>query len=182
MSVCSSIVGIPKNCGDNNQGSLKLAALVDFQDVESVTLTTGGNADTDNVVSAITLADGASFETFAFPKDTSSFTQELVQDLAADTHGFSQTLTLGFRRIDTRKRNAISVLCAGRRDLVALVQDWNGDYWLLGREQGLRVTASTMNTQETRTAGQLAPITLTGEYEPTMLVKVQTSVAEALLA
>jgi hypothetical protein len=66
--------------------------------------------------------------------------------------------------------------------LIALVEDWNGDWWLLGREQGLRVTASTMNTQEGRTAGQLAPITLTGEYEPTMLVKVQTAVAEAFVS
>ena len=182
MPVCSNIVGIPKDCGDNNQGSIKRAALLDFEDLVSVTLTTGGTADTDNIASAITLEGGAAFEEFYFPKDTSSFTQELVQDLAADTHGFSQTLTLGFRRIDTRKRNAISLLCAGRRDLIALVEDWNGDWWLLGREQGLRVTASTMNTQEGRTAGQLAPITLTGEYEPTMLVQVQTAVAEALLA
>lgn len=181
MSVCSSLVGIPKTCGDNNQGGIEIAALIDFEDVTAITLTTGGTTATDNVVSAITLESGAAFEKFWFPKDTSGFTQELVQDLVADTHGFSQTLTLGFRRIDTTKRNAISVLCAGRRDLIALVKDWNGDYWLLGREQGLRVTASTMNTQETRTAGQLAPIVLTGEYEPTMLVKVQTSVAEGLL-
>ena len=181
MSVCAAIVGIPRDCGDNNQGGVKLVGLVDYKDLLDVTLVTSGGVALENVASAITLVDGAEFEHFEFPKDTSSFTQELVQDLVADTHGFSQVLTMGFRRIDTTKRNAISLLCQGRRDLLALVLDWNGDWWLLGREQGLRVTASTMNTQETRTAGQLAPITLTGEYEPTMLVKVQTSVAEALM-
>jgi hypothetical protein len=181
MNACKSIVGIPKTCGDNNQGSIQESLIIDFDKVEGVTITNTGDPDTDGVVTAVTLASGAFCEQFTFPKDVSQFTQELVQDLAADTHGYSQVLELGFRRIDIRKRNAISILAEGRRNLIAFVKDWNGDWWMLGKHQGLRLTASQMTTQMTRVAGQLAPITLTAEYEPEMLYKVNASVIPTLL-
>lgn len=182
MSVCNGLVGVPKICGDNNQGGIKRALLIDFDNVTAVTTTTGGTASTDNIVSAVTLEATEYFEEFVFTKDVSQFTQEWVGDLAADTHGYSQTLELGFRRVDTRKRNAISILAEGRRNLIAVVQDWNGTWWMLGRNQGLRLSANQATTQMTRVAGQLMPITLTAEYEPTMLVEVQAAVIATLLA
>jgi hypothetical protein len=44
MPVCSNIVGVPKDCGDNNQGSIKRAALLDFEDLVSVALNNGGHS------------------------------------------------------------------------------------------------------------------------------------------
>jgi len=181
MAVCNSLVGIPKDCGDNNLGSIKRALVGSFEDVLTLTVTAAATPDTDGNVTAVTRTVGTKFEEFTFPKDTSSFTQEWVGDLAADTHSYSQNVSLGFRRIDLRKRNAIMLLAEGRRDLITVVQDNNDDFWMLGSDQGMRLSANQTTTGETRAAGQLMPVTLTSENERYMMYKVDSAVAEGLL-
>jgi hypothetical protein len=109
------------------------------------------------------------------------FSQDWSGDLVADTHSYTQSIELGFRRIDLRKRNAISLLAAGRRDLIAVVQDNNDDWWMLGSDQGLRLSANSAATNNTRAAGQQMPVTLTSENERHMLYKVDADIVEALL-
>jgi hypothetical protein len=181
MAICSAITGIPKDCGDNNLGSIKRALIGSFEDVTGLTVTATNDPDTDGEVTAITRTTGTKFEEFSFPKDTSMFTQDLVVDLVADTHSWSQTLELGFRRIDLRKRNAIMLLAAGRRDLIAVVQDNNDDWWMLGSDQGLRLSANAATVNNTRAAGQAIPVTLTAENERHMLYKVDPDIVAALL-
>jgi hypothetical protein len=126
---------------------------------------------------------GTKFEEFVFVKDTSMFTEDLVVDVIADTNSFSQTLEMGFRRIDLRKRNAIMLLTEGRRDLIAIVQDTNNDYWMLGSDQGMRVSASSATTNNTRSAGQASPVTLLTENEKYKAYKVDpTIIADLLIA
>jgi hypothetical protein len=131
MAICSPLVGIPKDCGDNNLGAIKRALIGSFEDVANLTVTATAAPDTDGEVTAVTRTVGTKFEDFPLPKDTSMFSQEWTGDLVADTHSYTQTCELGFRRIDLRKRNAISLLAAGRRDLIAVVQDNNEDWWML---------------------------------------------------
>lgn len=181
MAYCNALVGVPKGCGDNNLGSVKRALIGSYEDLLTKTVTSTGVADTDGNVTAVTRTVGTKFEEFTFPKDTSSFAQELVLSTTADTHGYKQTLMMGFRRIDLRKRNAVSLLTAGRRDLVAVVEDFNGDWWMLGADQGLQVTADNESSNETRSAGQTAPVTLTSEYESHKWYKVDPAVALGLL-
>lgn len=182
MASCNELIGVPKDCGDNNLGAVKRVLLADFEDVTAITVTDTGSApDTDGTISAITMASSTKFEDFRFPKDTSMFTQDWTGDLVADTHSYSQTLEMGFRRIDLRKRNAISLMAEGRRDLIALVQDFNDDWWALGTDQGLRLSANPTTTNNTRAAGQQMPVTLTAENERHMLYKVDPSIIDALL-
>jgi hypothetical protein len=181
MAVCSAVVGIPKDCGDNNLGSIKRALIASFEDVTALTVTSTGAADTDGEVTAVTMAAATTFEEFTFPKDTSMFSQAWSGDLVADTHSYSQTLEMGFRRIDLRKRNAIMLLAAGRRDLIAIVEDFNGDYWMLGSDQGLRLSANETTTNNTRAAGQQMPVTLTSENERHMMYQVDPAIIAGLL-
>jgi hypothetical protein len=181
MAVCNSIVGIPKDCGDNNLGSIKRSFIGSYEDLLTLTVTTATSPDSDGTVTAVTRSVGTKFEEFIFPKDTSSFTQEWAGDLVADTHSYMQSLELGFRRIDLRKRNAIMLLAEGRRDLIAVVQDNNDDFWMLGSDQGLRLSANQTTTSATRSAGQLMPVTLTSENERYMMYKVDAAVAAGLL-
>jgi hypothetical protein len=109
------------------------------------------------------------------------FSQAWSGDLVADTHSYSQTLEMGFRRIDLRKRNAIMLLAAGRRDLIAIVEDFNGDYWMLGSDQGLRLSANETTTNNTRAAGQQMPVTLTSENERHMMYQVDSAIIAGLL-
>lgn len=181
MAVCSAIVGIPKDCGDNNLGAIKRALIGSFEDVLTLTVTDTSDPDTDGEVTAITREIGSKFEDFSLTKDTSMFNQEWTGDLVADTHSYSQTLELGFRRIDLRKRNAIMLLAAGRRDLIAVVEDFNGDWWMLGSDQGLRLSANSATTNNTRAAGQQMPVTFISENEKYMMYKVDPAIVEDLL-
>lgn len=181
MSACNTIIGVPAVCEDNNQGGIKRVLIAAFEDVEGYTDQSTPTPDTAGNITAITMASGTTFQEFVFKKDVSSLAQAHVVDLGADTHGWSQTIVIGLRRISLRKRNAISILAKSRRDLVAIAQDWNGDYWLCGRHQGMRLTANEANTNEARTAGQQMPFTLTAEYEPEMMYKVDSSIIEDLL-
>jgi hypothetical protein len=181
MALCDSIVGIPKGCGDNNLGAIKRAFVGSFEDVTVLTVTDTSDPDTDGEVTAATRAEGTKFEEFNFPKDTSMFSQEDVVDLVADTNSYAQTVELGFRRIDLRKRNALMLLATGRRDLIVVAEDFNGDYWMLGSDQGLRLSAGSTTTNNTRSAGQAMNVTLTSENEKHMMYKVTTAAAEALL-
>jgi len=181
MAACNTITGIPKDCGDNNLGSIRLALITDFDNVEALTVSDASDPDADGEVTAVTMKTGTLFESFKFAKDTSMFTQELAVDLVADTHSWSQTIELGFRRIDLRKRNAIMLLAEGRRDLISIVQDANDDYWMLGSDQGLRLSANSATTNNTRAAGQQMPATLTSESERYMMYKVDKTIIAALL-
>jgi hypothetical protein len=109
------------------------------------------------------------------------FTQEWAGDMVADTHSYTQTVELGFRRIDLRKRNAVMLLAEGRRDLIVIVQDNNDDYWMLGSDQGMRLSANSMTTNNTRAAGQSMPVTLTSENERHMMYKVNSTLIPDLL-
>jgi len=181
MAVCNTLEGIPKDCGDNNLGSIKRTLIGSFEDVTSLTVTAAVSPDSDGTVTAVTRTVGTKFEEFTFPKDTSSFAQEWVGDLVADTHSYSQTVTLGFRRIDLRKRNAIMLLAEGRRDLIVVAQDNNDDYWMLGSDQGIRLSGNSTTSGEARSAGQMMPVTLTSENERYMFYKVDPAVALGLL-
>lgn len=182
MSVCDTLVGVPKNCGDNNLGALQRALIADFEDVTAVTVTdTGAAPDTDGTVTAITMASGTKFEDFRFPKDTSMFSQNWVGDLVADTHSYSQTVKMGFRRFDLRKRNAVSLLASGRRDLITLCQDFNDDWWALGTDQGMRLNADEETSGETRAAGQSQSVTLLADNERHKWYKVNPAIIDALL-
>jgi len=181
MSNCNSLVGVPKDCGDNNLGAMKRTLVADFEDVTAITVTDTSDPDTDGEITAVTMASGTKFEDFRFPKDTSMFSQSWVGDLVADTHSYSQTVEMGFRRIDLRKRNAIMLLAEGRRDLIAFCQDFNDDWWALGTDQGLRLSANEATSNNTRAAGQAYPVTLTAENERHQWYKVDATIIDALL-
>jgi hypothetical protein len=183
MALCKTIVGVPKDCGDNNQGSVKRVLFAEYLSVDfsGLVVTDTGDADTDGEVTAVAMVGGATFEEFNFPKNTSQFTQNLVTNLTADTHGYQQVLELGLRRLTLRKRNAISILAEGRRDLVAIVEDFNGDFYMLGSDQGLRLTENVQTTNMEREAGQSSNMTLTADYENHQWYKVDPTIVDALL-
>lgn len=181
MAFCNALVGIPKDCADNNLGAIKRALIGSFEDVTGITVTSTGNPDTDGNVTAVTRTVGTRFEDFPLPKDTSMFSQEWTGDLVADTHSYAQNCEIGLRRIDLRKRNALMLLAEGRRDLIIVVQDNNDTYFVLGSDQGMRLSANSAVTNNTRSAGQQFTATFTSENERHMMYTITESVALGLL-
>lgn len=181
MALCDSIIGVPKACDDNNLGSVKRVLIGSFDDVTDYTVTDTSDPDTDNEIDDITREVGTQFEEFIVKKDTSSFGENLVVDLVADTHSYNQTVTIGLRRFSLRKRNALELLATSRRDLVAVVEDTNGDYWALGFTQGLRLASEEGTSNTERAAGQSINFTLTSENELNKMYKVDSTIVADLL-
>ncbi len=179
MAYCNPITGIPAGCDDNNLGAIKRALIGSFEDVSAITVNTV--APNIGKVTAVTKGVGKKFEEFVFKKDTSSFAEEAVIDLVADTHGWKQTVELGFRRFDLVKRNAIMLLAESRRDLIIVVEDFNGDYWMIGSDQGARLSADSSTSNNTRAGGQITTLTFTADYERYKFYKVDPTVAQGLL-
>lgn len=181
MAECNALLGVPKDCGDNNLGAIKRALIGSYNDVTSITQEVAANPEDDGVVDVITRTVGTKFEDFPLLKDTSSMTQDWAGDLVADVHSYMQSIELGFRRIDLRKRNAIMLLASGRRDLIAVIQDNNDKWWVLGSDQGLRLSANSSTTGSTRASGQQTPVTLTSENERYQWLSITETKAIALL-
>jgi hypothetical protein len=168
---CSGLLGgIPKDCR-GSKGGLKLAYLFRLYEIASKTVV-------DGVVTALSLESGAVLAEYNFRKNSSSFTETIT---AADVEGttiYTPEITLQFTKLETSKRNEILLL--SQNDLVAIVLDRNGTYWMLGYNNGL-ILGGDAQTGTAMGDFNGYNITLTGEEELPML-EVQASVIEGLLA
>lgn len=155
MANCNTIIGLTHSCDDNNVGSIKKAWIADFDDIDSY-VESGGE------VTGITMSGGETFKEFEFKKNTSNYTENWTGDLTADVHLWEQTISIGLRRIEVAKRNAIALLAEGRRRLVVIVLDNNDEYRIFGLDDGLRLSAMESGTNESRDAGTFYTITISG--------------------
>lgn len=175
MAACNKIKGVPYKCDDNNLGSIKTAWIADYRDIASYTEDASGGT-----ISAMTMNSGTTLQEFTFKKNTSSYNEKWVGDLVADVHLYEQTISIGLRRIEVSKRNAISVLAEGRRRLVVITLDNNGDYRVFGLDDGLRLSDMDSGTNAERAAGTFYTITLTGE-EKFMALYCSKTIVDNLL-
>ena len=99
-------------------------------------------------VGAITIADdkvatietGAKkFKKYAFPRNTGSMTSNYQISPENGTRFVTTDLVLIFNRMETTKRVEMTALA--QNDLVLVVKDANGKYWLLGKDEAVRATA-----------------------------------------
>lgn len=123
-----------------------------------------GNFDADagyiiNGTDEITGLTGStvSYYTFAQEMETGSFTQEGAYSVENGTVFFTQNLSLTLQKNDAALRNQLLVLSQG--NLSVIVKDQRSEYWLIGFQNGVRVTAGAMNTG--KAFGDLNGVTLT---------------------
>ncbi len=170
---CNILQGIEKGCENNAGGLLKFYVA----DAESVT----GTTVTDGTVTAIDLSGGtAAFYEFEFNKNSASFVETGNIDLANGSTFYSVETTLNIARREVAKRNAIQLLGAGQRDLVVIVKDANGLYWLQGLTNYANLTAVGEGSGLAKADGSKYSLTLTSE-EPDMMPEVDSTIIAALL-
>lgn len=124
MSCSQTLSGLAKDCSANAGGIVEVY-LANFEDVTAKTIA-------DSKISAVTMAEGAKFKVYHFPKNTGSLTSTYnVGD--GDNKYVSSDLVMQFGRMETAKR--IEVTAMAMSDLVAIVKDKNGKYWYLGYDE-----------------------------------------------
>ena len=129
-------------------GGIKRVLVANADDVTGISFT-------DDIISGITMASAgtppvaATFKEYLFRPGTGSMTSEYQVDEAAGSQYVQTLLSLAFSRMETSKRLEISALAIA--DCVAIVEDNNGLYWLLGLDNPLELSAGDGPTGTART-------------------------------
>ena len=141
--------GYTLGCRDSI-GGISLAYIGNFDADQTYSL------DVDNNIVGVT-GSMVSYYTFEQEMETGSFTQEGAYSTENGTIFFTQNLSLIFHKNDADLRNQLLVL--SQANLSVIVKDQRGEFWLLGYQNGCRVTAGAMNTG--KAFGDLNGVTLT---------------------
>ena len=131
-----------------------------------------------DMVSQITMASSDKFKRYAFPRNTGSLTSNYTLDQATGVRYVVSDLVLMFNRMETAKRIEISALA--QNDLVVIVKDANGKYWLLGKDEPVNATAGDGITGTARADRNGYSITLQ-DNSLEMPYEVDPSIIDALI-
>lgn len=118
-------------------GGIKNVWLIAHANVTSVTEASG-------IVSAIGKSSGKIFYKYELVKNTGSLTETITSSVENGTVFYAQELSIVLNKLQANTRNEILLLA--KNTLMAVVEDANGKYWLLGRLNGIDVTGGTAAT------------------------------------
>ena len=131
MACTQTLAGIVRDCLPN-MGGLRSVYLANFADVDSLTVTS-------SVVTAITMVSSKKFYKYEFVRNTASMSSNYSVNAENGTTYVETDLLMVFNRMDTTKRLEIVALAQG--ELVAIVEDNNGNMWYLGHDEPLTLNA-----------------------------------------
>lgn len=133
---CALTQGYTLDCKDS-LGGIKAVWLIAHGNVTTVTEASG-------IVSAITKSAGKVFYKYELVKNTGSLTETITTSVENGTVFYAQELSIVLNKLQANTRNEILLLA--QNTLMAVVQDANDKYWLLGRVAGLDITGGTATT------------------------------------
>jgi len=152
MATCTAFTGIAKSCS-NNIGGITQIWLYDSEDVSAI-------VDTSGTISTMTLGTGDAGQTYIIKRNSSNFTEEAAIDLVSGSSFVTQTINLMFHRREAAKSYEIQLLGEGQRDLLAVVLDANGLYWVF---QDVQLSAVGEGSGTAKADGSKYSVTLLGE-------------------
>ena len=170
MACNQTLSGLVRDCSPSMGGIVE--ALI--ANKESVT----GISASSDMISEITMASSAKFKRYAFPRNTGSLTSNYTIDQTTGVRYVASDLVLIFNRMETAKRVEISALA--QNDLVIIVKDANGKYWLLGKDEPVNAPAGDGLTGTARADRNGYSITLQ-DNSLEMPYEVDPSIIDALI-
>jgi ligand-binding sensor domain-containing protein len=133
---CALTSGYTFDCKDNI-GGLKSVWFIGYNDVASLTEASG-------VITAITKGAGKVFYKYQLVRNTASFTENIAGSIENGTVVFNQELLIVINKMQTSMRNEMLLLA--KNNMMAVVEDQNGRYWLAGRFNGLDLLTGSVST------------------------------------
>lgn len=132
---CALTQGFVLDCKES-VGGIKSVRFVEFDNVASITYAAG--------VATLTMVASKKFWKYAQVRETSSFTETITANVQNGTIFYQQELTVILNKLAAATRNEILLLAKNR--LMAIVEDMNGSFWLLGSKNGLDITGGNSAT------------------------------------
>ena len=171
MAYChQTLSGIRLDCS-HSLGGIKTVYIANYDDVTDLsynastgtTGSTSGVTSTGDTITGITMASGTYFQPYQFRKQTGSMTSTLTVDETAGVNYVSTELSLVFTKMETKKRIELSALSVGQ--LAVIVEDSNGTYWYLGKDDYVSVSAGGGQTGTAKGDGNNYTLTLKDESD-----------------
>lgn len=181
---CNSITlkGIVRDCNPN-MGGIQKVWMILKSDITDIKLGIDETSSTDPDVEMITtlaVAEGeGKVNAFEFRKGAASMTSNLQKDDTNGSYFWLTDLVMNFQRMETSKRAAVMALTLA--EACAIVQDANGIYWFLGKDEYLSATAGTAETGTAKTDANKYSVTLQ-DSSLKLPYEIKKSVAEAIVA
>lgn len=132
---CALTQGFVLDCKES-VGGIKSVRFVEFDNVASIAYAAG--------VATLTMVTSKKFWKYAQVRETSSFTETITANVQNGTIFYQQELTVILNKLAAATRNEILLLAKNR--LMAIVEDMNGNFWLLGAKNGLDITGGNSAT------------------------------------
>ena len=177
---CTSITlrGIVQDC-NGNLGGVSEVWLINRDSISAITtaVTEVNGFSGVPVVSAITLATGASFVKFYVRKNTSSMTSTLNVNDNGSTYVTTE-LNLVFARMDAQKRLEMNALA--KEEMAGLVKDANGTWFFLGYDNPVTSSAGAGETGTQKSDNNQYTSTLLDDSSEYPFIVLESAV-EALL-
>ena len=172
MAYCNQTLnGITLDCS-HSLGGIKTVYIANYNDVTdikynastgSTTGSTSGATYTGDTITGITMASGTTFKPYQFRKQTGSLTSTLTVDETAGVNYVSTELSLVFTKMETKKRIELSALSVGQ--LAVIVEDSNGTFWFLGKDDYVSATAGGAQSGTAKGDGNNYTLTLRDESD-----------------
>lgn len=174
MGYCNqTLAGIQLDCS-NSLGGIKAVYIANYSDVDGVQVD-----EADGKITGITMDGGKMFKAYRFRKQTGSLTSTLTVDETAGVNYVSSELALVFGKMETTKRLEIAALSKGQ--LAVIVEDSNGLFWYLGKDDYVSASAGGANTGTAKGDQNAYTITLKDE-SATYPYEVEASAAKAVIS
>ena len=149
MACNITLAGLTRDC-KNSQGGIKEVYISDYANVKAISYDTN-----KTTISAITMTASTTFHTYKFRKQTASMTTTIDN---TESPVYTTELSLKFSKMETVKRVEISALAQG--EMSVIVRDTNNQYWYLGKDYPVVMSAGTINSGTNLTDFQGYEITL----------------------
>jgi hypothetical protein len=162
---CNLSQGFPIDCKDN-VGGVKAVYIANKDNIATITEVSG-------VITGITMDAGTYFYKYDQIKETSNFAEAITTNVQNGTVFYAQTGEVVLNKLQTATRNEILLLAQATTCMI--VQDNNGKYWLLGKQNGLDLTGGGSATGTAYGDRNGYTLTFTGS-EQQLATEVQASV------
>jgi hypothetical protein len=163
---CLILNGISKDC-TSNVGGLRQVYLIRRENITGV-------AFTNQQVTAITT--DFDFQIYFAPRNSASYTVDInIDDFGVQE--YTQTLNFRINKRNVTKHTELLAIADGNKDLVALVQDGNNNWFLLGYPYGLNLVQHSGGSGTNKGEGSSYQLSLSG-----IAPELEYSVADTVIA
>ncbi len=173
MPCNTPLTSIAKGC-DNNTGGIKAIYIAPTEYVSGATLVNG-------TITGITMSGASKFTSIYFNKNSANYIEDGPNNLEAGSFVNSITLTLTIPRREVAKRNAISLIASGQRDVKLILLDFNGLYWYMGYENSANLTLIGEGSGSAKADGSKYSLTFLAE-ETQLMPEVSSGIISGIVS